>query len=291
VEKKSKRVKMGMKLKRDPPCLTFVTKEMLSALTFPAFGLDAKSLSALSFPALGLDAKSLSALLRNWKILAPCAATTVAALWMALRDRTLRSKYPGKKLPPVYNKGLILPVLGAAAQFLWDPLAMGARGHAAYGDIFTVHVFGKRLTFVCGPEAQEFFCKSRDEDLSQQEAYSFSIPLFGEGVVYGADPDRRAEQIKLVTSSLHTTALGNYAPMMLQEAQQYFDKWGNEGVVDIYSALSELIILTASRCLMGREVREQLYAEVSNVSPNPCSLQSKLYLTAPQLSTPHFQMH
>ena len=51
----------------------------------------------------------------------------------------------------------------------------------------------------------------------RQEAYAFSVPLFGEGVIYGAEPDRRTEQIKLVTSSLHTTALANYVPMMIQE--------------------------------------------------------------------------
>jgi len=142
---------------------------------------------------------------------------------------------------------------------------MGKRGHAVYGDIFTVYVFGKRLTFVCGPKAQEQFCKSSDEDLSQQDAYKFSVPLFGEGVIYGAEPERRAEQIKLVTSSLHTTALANYVPMMLQETEAYFSKWGNEGTTDIYTALSELIILTASRCLMGHEVREQLYEEVAKL--------------------------
>lgn len=215
---------------------------------------------------LGLDLKTLIALVRDWRFNAPCAIATLAGAWIVVKDLSLYSKYKGKKLPPVYNKGLILPVLGAAAQFLWDPLAMEFRGHAAYGDIFTTYVFGKRLTFICGPRAQEVFCKSNDDDMSQQDAYKFSVPLFGDGVIYGADPDRRAEQIKLVTASLHTTALGNYVPMMIQEAESYFNKWGKEGVVDIYKALSELIILTASRCLMGREIREQLYEEISKVT-------------------------
>ena len=215
----------------------------------------------------GLDVKTLLSVIKDWRVAAPCAVATAVGVWVTFKDLALYSKYRGKNLPPVYNQGLILPLIGAAAQFLWDPLAMGARGHAIYGDIFTVYVFGKRLTFICGPKAQEYFCKSSDEDVSQQDAYSFSVPLFGEGVIYGAEPDRRAEQIKLVTNSLHTTALGNYVPMMLQEAEAYFGKWGQEGTVDIYKALSELIILTASRCLMGREVREQLYEEISKVRP------------------------
>ena len=33
--------------------------------------------------------------------------------------------------------------------------------------------------------------------------------------------------------------------------QEFFAKWGDEGVVDLNKELTELIILTASRTLMG----------------------------------------
>ena len=33
--------------------------------------------------------------------------------------------------------------------------------------------------------------------------------------------------------------------------QEYFAKWGSEGVVDLAATFSELIILTASRTLLG----------------------------------------
>ena len=138
----------------------------------------------------GLDLKTLLNLVKDQRVAAPCAIATVAGTWIVVKNALSMSKCRGKKLPPVYNKGLILPFFGAATQFLWDPLELGARGHATYGDIFTVYVFGKRLTFICGPEAQEFFCKANDEDVSQQNAYKFSVPLFGEGVIYGADAER-----------------------------------------------------------------------------------------------------
>jgi sterol 14-demethylase len=47
--------------------------------------------------------------------------------------------------------------------------------------------------------------------------------------------------------------------------QAFFDKWGDEGEVDLLQQLSDLIILTASRCLMGKEVREQLFDKVSEL--------------------------
>lgn len=41
------------------------------------------------------------------------------------------------------------------------------------------------------------------------------------------------------------------SPARTQEAEAYFAKWGDEGVVDLMQAFSDLIILTASRTLLG----------------------------------------
>ena len=48
-------------------------------------------------------------------------------------------------------------------------------------------------------------------------------------------------------------------------SQDYFSKWGDEGEVDLKEELSNLIILTASRCLLGKEVREQMFGRVSDL--------------------------
>lgn len=40
-------------------------------------------------------------------------------------------------------------------------------------------------------------------------------------------------------------------PALLQEAEEYFGKWGDTGVVDLMQTFSDLIILTASRTLLG----------------------------------------
>mmetsp|Transcript_39593 Transcript_39593/g.81072 ORF Transcript_39593/g.81072 Transcript_39593/m.81072 type:complete len:496 (+) Transcript_39593:40-1527(+) len=205
------------------------------------------------------------ALQSNWRLVVPCAVLGATGLYVFVSNARFALKYKGKKLPPVYKGGFQLPILGAVTQFLWDPLAMARRAEAEVGDIFTVIICGQRLTFMSGPEAQEKFCKANDDQLSQQEAYRFSVPLFGEGVVYDADMPTRKEQFKFVTNSLHTTALNQYVPQMVEEAEQYFAQWGPSGEVDIYKALSELIIQTASRCLMGAEIRGRLFKEVSEL--------------------------
>jgi hypothetical protein len=45
--------------------------------------------------------------------------------------------------------------------------------------------------------------------------------------------------------------------------QAYFSKWGQTGVVDLKDVFSKLIALTAARTLLGREIREQLFDQVS----------------------------
>ena len=61
---------------------------------------------------------------------------------------------------------------------------------------------------------------------------------------------------------------------MLHELELYFGKLPNKGQIDIYTALSELIILTASNCLMGKEIRNTLHDKVKKqcaLDPKSCT--------------------
>ena len=60
---------------------------------------------------------------------------------------------------------------------------------------------------------------------------------------------------------MNTRSLESMVPKMIDEAEGYFRAWGNEGTVELRKVFSELIILTASSCLMGREIREGLFAD------------------------------
>jgi hypothetical protein len=47
--------------------------------------------------------------------------------------------------------------------------------------------------------------------------------------------------------------------------QLFFSKWGESGEVDLKLEFEHLIILTASRCLLGQEVRNNLFEDVSSL--------------------------
>ena len=111
----------------------------------------------------------------------------------------------------------------------------------------------------------EHFFKAKDTEMSQKEVYEFNVPTFGKGVVFDVDHQTRAEQFRFFADSLKSNRLRQYVGMMVKEAEDYFGKWGESGEVDLLDTLSELIVLTASRCLLGREIRETLFSEVTNL--------------------------
>eukprot|EP01104_Vermistella_antarctica_P006101 TRINITY_DN16834_c0_g1_i1.p1 TRINITY_DN16834_c0_g1~~TRINITY_DN16834_c0_g1_i1.p1 ORF type:complete len:520 (+),score=110.83 TRINITY_DN16834_c0_g1_i1:80-1561(+) len=174
-----------------------------------------------------------------------------------------RSLAPGVKLPPIESGW---PIIGNAISFGKHPLNFARRCYEQYGDIFTVSVLGKRLTFLVGPEGHKLFFKASDAELSQDEPYRFAIPIFGPGVVYDAPLSTRTQQLRFMSHSLKSEQLKSYVAKIVDEVEMYVDeKWGDEGEVDIRECLADLIILTASRCLMGPEIRENLHEEVSQL--------------------------
>ena len=106
-----------------------------------------------------------------------------------------------------------------------------------------------------------------DLQVSQKEVYQFNVPTFGKGVVFDVDHTERAEQFRFFSEALKTARLQTYAQLMVQEAEAFFAKRlaADTGVVDLRELLSDLIILTASRTLMGAEVREKLFEKVSDL--------------------------
>ena len=46
--------------------------------------------------------------------------------------------------------------------------------------------------------------------------------------------------------------------MIVEETTRYFESWGESGTKDALKAFAELTIMTASRCLLGKEIRNLL---------------------------------
>jgi sterol 14alpha-demethylase len=194
---------------------------------------------------------------------------------------------PTYKLPPVLHGGL--PLLGHALEFHRNPAALLQRGRDRLGEVFSFPLAGKLVTVLTGPEGNEAFFHAPDDQLSAKEAYQFTVPIFGKGIAYDTSPEVMSEQLGLLFPALRDQRLQLYARFMQDEAEHYFESWGDSGELDLLAAMNELTTFIASRCLIGHEFRQNLSTEFAHLYKD---LEGGLNLLAffkPNLPLPSFK--
>ncbi|ANS25691.1 Lanosterol 14-alpha demethylase [Rhodococcus opacus] len=137
-----------------------------------------------------------------------------------------------------------------------DPIALMRRVREECGNVGVFQLADKKVVLLSGAEANEFFFRSTDEDLDQQAAYPFMKPIFGEGVVFDASPERRKEMLH--NQALRGEQMKGHATTIAHEVDRMVAQWGDEGEIDLLEFFAELTIYTSSACLIGTKFREQL---------------------------------
>mmetsp|Transcript_10455 Transcript_10455/g.15923 ORF Transcript_10455/g.15923 Transcript_10455/m.15923 type:complete len:479 (+) Transcript_10455:63-1499(+) len=165
--------------------------------------------------------------------------------------------------PPLASVGA--PLIGNYIEFAKNPINFIEICRKKFGPLYTVPMLHKKLTFLVGPETSAPFFRLSDDYMSQPEVYGFMTPVFGKGVVYDAEPKKRMQQMQHMAQALRSNRLKAYIPKIEMETIQYLKRWGDSGEINILDALSELTILTASRCLHGDEVREGMFEDVARI--------------------------
>jgi sterol 14-demethylase len=167
------------------------------------------------------------------------------------------------KLPPLLPGGL--PLLGHALEMRTNPVALLQRGRDMFGDIFSMKLPGALGVVMTGPKAHEKYFRLSDEDVSQQEAYQLMTPIFGKGMAYDAPPKVMREQLAFFHDALREKRLQTYTAGFVEESEQYFGRWDDEGLVNFYDVGNELTIYTSSRSLLGNEYRQKLSSEFAHL--------------------------
>jgi sterol 14-demethylase len=211
--------------------------------------------------------------------------TTATTAESRPKTKTAAGRLP---TPPVLPGGL--PLLGHALELRKRPVDLMQRGRDLLGDIFGLNLPGSPHTAVMtGPKAQQKFFRLSDEQVSMREVYRLMTPIFGKGIAYDAEPAIMKEQLAFFHDALRETRLRTYAQGFVEEAEQYFGKWGDEGVVDLYQTGNELTIYTSSRSLLGRNFRERLSDEFAKLYYDMEGGLSVLAFFAPHLPLPAFK--
>jgi sterol 14alpha-demethylase len=145
---------------------------------------------------------------------------------------------------------------GHLEEFRTDPIGLMQRVRDECGDVGWFQLAGKQVVLLSGAEANEFFFRSADSDLDQAEAYPFMTPIFGKGVVFDTDPERRKEMLH--NAALRGEQMKGHAATIENEVRRMIADWGDSGEIDLLDFFAELTIYTSSACLIGTKFRNQL---------------------------------
>ncbi|HVX20057.1 MAG TPA: cytochrome P450 [Acidimicrobiales bacterium] len=137
-----------------------------------------------------------------------------------------------------------------------DPIALMRRLRDECGDIGRFRIGGRDVVLLSGADANEFFFRAPEELMDQAEAYPFMTPIFGEGVVFDAPPERRREMLH--NQALRDKFMRGHAATIAAEVDGMVAAWGDRGDIDLLEWFAELTIYTSSACLIGRKFRRQL---------------------------------
>ncbi|MHB8438896.1 MAG: cytochrome P450 [Acidimicrobiales bacterium] len=157
-------------------------------------------------------------------------------------------------LPPLVSGGE--PGDGHLEELRHDPIGLMRRLRAECGDIGRFDLAGRDVVLLSGAQCNEWYFRAPEELLDQAEAYPFMTPIFGEGVVFDAPPERRREMLH--NQSLRDSYMRGHASTIADEVQAMVAGWGESGDVDLLDFFAELTIYTSSACLIGRKFRAEL---------------------------------
>ena len=160
--------------------------------------------------------------------------------------------------PPRLSGGL--PLLGHLLEMRRDPIGLMQRCRDECGEIGELNLAGSPLVMLYGVAAQEAFFRAPDEQLDQAAAYPFMKPVFGAGVVFDATPEQRKQALR--NQALRDQMMRGHAELIAAETERMIAGWGASGEVDLLDFFAELTLYTSSACLIGKEFREELTAEL-----------------------------
>jgi len=137
-----------------------------------------------------------------------------------------------------------------------DPIALMQRVRDECGDVGEFRLADRQVVLLTGADANEVFFRASEEELDQAAAYPFMTPIFGEGVVFDAPPERRREMLH--NQSLRDKFMRGHAETIAAEVRSMVEGWDDEGEIDLLDWFAELTIYTSSSCLIGRKFRSEL---------------------------------
>ena len=153
------------------------------------------------------------------------------------------------------------PGTGHYEEFLAHPARFMLRAWQECGELAEFDLGGAAHLLMSGLAANEAVFRAPDDQLSPSPPYRFMVPVFGEGIQFGAPLEIERQQVKMQSSALRLDRMRGYAQVVAAEVEDWVAGWDDEGEADFYETFKELVLRTSTHCLMGSEFRAKLTDE------------------------------
>ena len=147
------------------------------------------------------------------------------------------------------------PDTGHFEEFCLNPAPFLMRCHEECGEVSSFDLAGLKTTLLVGEEAHEAVYRAPDSQLSAAQAYQLMVPVFGQGIQYGAPPAIERQQLKIQAAGLRHDRMVLYAPIIAKEVREWIADWPDQGEDDFYERFTDLTLKTSTHCLMGADFR------------------------------------
>lgn len=153
------------------------------------------------------------------------------------------------------------PEVGHYEEFMEHAAHFLYRAYQECGELAEFDLFGAKHVLMASADAQEAVYRATDDQVSAAEPYKYMVPVFGEGIQYGAPVDIERQQVRFMSDALRPKRMKTYAQVIAQEVEEYIAGWGDEGEKEFHDTFKELVLRTSTHCLMGAEFRLRLTDE------------------------------
>jgi sterol 14-demethylase len=149
------------------------------------------------------------------------------------------------------------PESGHYEEFLENPARFLYRAWKECGELAEFDLHGARHILIASPDAQEAVFRAPDAQLSTSAPYQYMVPVFGEGIQYGAPLEIERQQVKFLSNALRPAAMKAYSQVIADEVEDYISDWGESGELDFHDTFKDLVLRTSTHCLMGESFRRR----------------------------------
>jgi cytochrome P450 len=162
-------------------------------------------------------------------------------------------------LPPRHR--FALPFVGNALGIMRDPIAFQRRGHALYGPLFSVRVFGFDLTFVDpigAPEMLEHIVRAPSEQYSIVAAYQHLLGKILPREVL-------IESSKAMREGLSVRYVRQHVDSMAELVGRLLGQWlqGSAGMLDGLRFCNDVVLHMVTHYVLGREAVDRCGEELA----------------------------